>query len=99
MYISHNIVKVEINLGGQGMCKRAYSLDSIMGENLPFFMFNLVMNKKEKFTYEELIDETKQVLNINIYKIEQLEPTIKKTLKDLREDGYIREKGSYYLVV
>lgn len=79
------------------MCKRAYSLASIMEENLPFFMFNLVMNRKEKFTYEELIDETKQVLNIN--EIGQLEPTIKKTLKDLREDGYIREKGSYYLVV
>lgn len=79
------------------MCKRAYSLSSIMGENLPFFMFNLVMNKKEKFTYDELLIETKETLNIG--EINQLEPTIKKTLKNLREDGYIREKGSYYLVV
>ena len=79
------------------MCQKVDSNDSFKKENLEFLLFNLVLNETDKFTYEGIVEKVKEY--IQPVQLKQLEPNIKRTLDQLREDGYISERGSYYLVV
>lgn len=78
------------------MCKKSFKSDEVNEMNYNFIISNLILSKTENFTYNDVINDVKDLFTeIN----EIIVSVVEKCLIRLREDGFLSVLGSRYLVV
>ena len=69
------------------------NIDEIKDNNCNFIVSNIILSKKDSFTYEEIREEVNSLLKCTSGNIES---TLEKCLVRLRDDGFLDVLGSTY---
>lgn len=78
------------------MCKKSFKSNEVNEINYNFIISNLILSKNENFTYNDIINDVKDMFTeIN----EIIVSVVEKCLIRLREDGFLSVLGSRYSVI
>ena len=72
---------------------KSVNIDEVSNSNCNFIISNIILNKKDSFTYNEIYKEVNSLLKCTSGNIES---TLDKCLVRLRDDGFLDVLGSTY---